>query len=338
MTDRITAWWSKSDARRAVVYSVAAIGGLAIGAVWFARSRPRSKILQQEGHPESNHPGPDFKKSTGRPEQRRAMADNDHVVSHADLHAPAIAPAARSLPFTQTELLPTPVGARPSNKKNERQMEQELLLDAETSQGLKCSDRSSAAATQNRWQYWIQTGCAILILISIVVFGATLARRLTALINAQRDSQSTALAAQQLSRTEQRAWVGMMDAVPMPLRSDGGGFAVKMQNTGWTPAFDVRFSAVITLAGNDTLMEAEGRGAATTFGILLPGEAYQTEVSFRTSPEAVKALVKHTQRAVGWLWMNYTDVFGTPHSSRSCFYWYPDLKSVKPCEAFNEMK
>jgi hypothetical protein len=35
--------------------------------------------------------------------------------------------------------------------------------------------------------------------------------------------------------------------------------------------------------------------------------------------------------------MTYTDVFKTPHSTRTCFYWYPDLKNVKPCEMLHEM-
>jgi hypothetical protein len=203
---------------------------------------------------------------------------------------------------------------------------------------LQSSSVSSPAAKRIRTQLWIQTGCTVLILIPVFFFGITLTRSLTALIQAQRDSQSAALASQQSFRTGQRAWVGMIDAVPLPLRRDGGGFTVRIQNTGMTPAFDVQFSAVITLAGSEPLAEAEGPAAVTQLGTLLPGAAYATDVLFRTSPEAVGALVKHEQRAVGWLRMTYTDEFKNPHSSRNCFYWYPDLKSVKPCEAFNETK
>ncbi len=155
----------------------------------------------------------------------------------------------------------------------------------------------------------------------------------------QHANQSAALASQQLLRTEQRAWVGMMDAVALPLRPDGGGFAVKVQNTGKTPAFDVQFSAVIIFSDSEKLGEARApnQGVVTPLAPLLPGAAYTTNVMFRTSPEAVRALVNHEQRAVGWLWMSYTDVFKTSHASRTCFYWYPDLRSVQPCETFNEM-
>jgi hypothetical protein len=131
----------------------------------------------------------------------------------------------------------------------------------------------------------------------------------------------------------------VMDAVPLPLLPNGGGFTVKVQNTGMTPAFDVQLSAVITFADSEKPSETEtpNLGAVTPLGTLLPGAAYTTDVWFRTSPEAVRGILDHQQRAVGFLWISYTDVFKTPHSSRTCFFWNPDLKSVKPCETFNEM-
>ncbi|MGA9564804.1 MAG: hypothetical protein WBS19_04695 [Candidatus Korobacteraceae bacterium] len=339
MLDRIAACWLMREGKRSRIYGVIAIAGVATGAVSFALSRYRRKVRELEWHADTNHPVADWKASMGGPDPNHALVHNKLAGSHADRPEAAIVPCSPSLSLTQAEeLIPAPVGAGASRKEEERQPEREVLpSEAGTSQGLKFSNGPSSAAMQNLWQSWIQTGCALIVIL-VVWFGVTFARRLTTLIEAQRDSQSATLASQQLSRTEQRAWVGMMDVVPMALRSDGGGFAVKMQNSGRTPAFDVQFSAVITIAENETLMKAEGGGPVTPLGTLLPGAAYSSDVLFRTSPEAVGALVQHRQRAVGWLWVTYTDVFETSHSSRSCFYWYPDLKSVKPCESFNEMR
>jgi hypothetical protein len=204
-----------------------------------------------------------------------------------------------------------------------------------TAYSYQVASTSPPAASWSRRHPWIQTGCTVLMVMLVACFGVTISRRLQALTEAQHANQSAALGSQQLLRTEQRAWVGMMDAVALPLRPDGGGFAVKVQNTGKTPAFDVQFSAMIIFSDSEKLggAEAPNQGVVTPLGTLLPGAAYTTNVLFRTSPEAVRALVNHEQRAVGWIWMSYTDVFKTPHASRNCFY----LSSVQPCETFNEL-
>lgn len=307
----------------------------------FSRTRRRSDVRVQDWHPERNHLGVDSGGLAGRPEQNNALVHDYPPVVGTNRHAPAIAASSRAIPSTRLEdVFPACVVANTSSNKEEHEPERQIVrFETKTSQSLELTSAPGPTAAWYRMHHWIQTGCAVLVVILVVFFGVTLSRRLQALTEAQHGSQSAALTSQQLTQTEQRAWVGMVDAVPLPLRSNGGGFTVKVQNTGKTPAFDVQFSAVITFADNEEPREAEtpNMGAMTPLGTLLPGAAYTTDVWFRTSPEAVRALLNHQQRAVGFVSMTYTDVFKIPHSTRTCFYWYPDLKNVKPCEMLHEM-
>ena len=340
MVDQIAARWSMREAKRSWIYGVIAVAGVVLGAGSLALSRQRPNLRGRPSTPGADTPPADGEESVERPARNESRLGDDLAAAGTDRHAEAMLASSPGLPMTQAdELLPDPVAVRPPRKNEEPGSDAGMLhAGTGTLRVLEFSSVPSPGAEGNFVQRWIQTGCTVLLLVLVLFFGITLSRSLTALIAAQRDSQSAALASQQLFRTGQRAWVGMIDAVPLPLRSDGGGFTLRMKNSGMTPAFDVQFSAVITLAGSEALTEAEWPVAATPLGTLLPGAAYATDVLFRTSPEAVGALGKHQQRAVGWLRMTYTDVFKTPHSSRSCFYWYPDLKSVTPCEAFNETK
>jgi len=339
MADRMAARWSMREAKHLWSYGAIAVAGAAFGAVSLALSRRRPNVREQLRHPGTDPPPDDLKESVGGPERNGARLRDDFAAGCTDSRSEAMLTSALGLPLTPAEeLLPEPIGARPSGKQGHhgRPEPGSVRSGTGTSQVFESSNVPSPAAARNRMQNWIQAGCTGLILILVVFFGITLTRSLSALIAVQRDSQTAALASQQLFRTEERAWVGMVDAVPLPLRNDGGGFTVRIQNTGRTPAFNMQFSAAITLAGSEPLTESEGPAAVTQLGTLLPGAAYATDVLFRTSPEAMGALVKHQQRAVGWLRMTYFDEFKNPHFTRSCFYWYPDLKSTKPCEAFNE--
>ena len=329
------------DVKDVRIYSVLGLVGLAIGAIIFSRIRRRSNVCAQDWHPERGHSGDGSGELDGRPEQNNPPVHDYLPVADTNRHVPAIVASSRVLPSTRSEAaFPAYIGTQSSFNKEEHQSERRIVrVETKISQAMELTSVPGPTAAWYRMHHWIQTGCALLVVILVVFFGVTLSRRLRALTEAHHGSQSAALALQQLTRTEQRAWVGMMEAVPLPLRPNGGGFTVKVQNTGKTPAFDVQFSAVITFADNEKLSEAEtpDMGHGTPLGTLLPGASYTTDVFFRTSPEAVRALVNHQQRAVGLLWMGYTDVFNTPRSSRTCFYWYPDLKSVKPCETFHEM-
>jgi|GEM_PF-3708999 len=329
------------DEKSVRIYSALGIAGLAIGAVLFSRTRRRSDVRVQDWHPERNHLGVDSGGLAGRPDQNNALVHDYPPVAGSNLHAPAIVPSYGALPLPRSDdNFPARVMLyAPGNNQQREPERQTVRFETKTSHALEISTVPGPTPAWYRVHSWIQTGCAVLVVILVVFFGVTLSRRLQALTEAQHGSQSATLTSQQLTRTEQRAWVGMMDAVPLPLRPNGGGFTIKVQNTGKTPASDVQFSAVITFADNDKFNEAEtpNMGAMTPLGTLLPGAAYTTDVWFRTSPEAVRALLNHQQRAVGLLSMTYTDVFKTPHSTRTCFYWYPDLKNVKPCEMLHEM-
>ncbi len=330
------------DGKNVRIYSVLGLAGMAIGAIVLSRRRRRSNALGEDRQPEGKQSRDATREPPGRAEHGNAPIQGYVALPDTNRDIPAVVVTTRPDPPSEPgDQFPASVPPREPVREEALKPEPQIVpLETKASETPELARVSSSMAAGQRTHQWIQTGCAVLAVFLIVFFGVRLSRRLQALTEAQHGSESATVASQELTRTEQRAWVGMMEAVPLPLRPDGGGFTIKVQNTGKTPAVDVRLSAVIGFADNESLNEAEipNAGLVTPLGTLLPGAAYTTDVLFRTSPAAVRALANHQHRAVGLLWISYTDVFKTSHSSRTCFYWYSDLKAVKPCEAFNEMK
>lgn len=318
------------------IYGALALVGLAMGAMFFSQKLRRSNGRRQCWLAERN----DSRADSGLEQDKSPVQDHGPATDTSP-DVSAVGGPSPALRSTQAEVdFPAAVVTHASGNNEEHLAERQIVrLETTTSQASELASVAAPTAAWYRVHDWIQTGCAVLVVILIVFFGVTLSRRLQALTEAQHDSQSASRAAQQLTRSEQRPWVGMIDAVPLPLRPDGGGFTIKVQNTGLTPAYDVQFSGVIMFADNDSLSEDQipEMAVMTPLGPLVPGASYTTGIFFRTSPRAILALVNRQQRAVGVLRMTYTDAFKTPHSSRACFYWFPDLKTVKPCETLNDI-
>ncbi len=147
------------------------------------------------------------------------------------------------------------------------------------------------------------------------------------------------LVLQQGMQTDQRAWVGLTEAVVQPLTASGGGFTIKLQNTGKTPALDLQISDIITIEDINQLADLEepNMTALSSAGTLMPGAVYTTDVWFKTSPDAVSSLTHDQLGAVNFIRLTYKDVFQRPHSTKVCFYWRSGLSRVKPCDGYNEL-
>ncbi len=153
----------------------------------------------------------------------------------------------------------------------------------------------------------------------------------------QQASQTQTYQSEQARQLDQRAWVGLAQTSLRPITETGGGFTVRIQNSGKTPASSVRVASIIELQKLDELTDvpaSEERPQAEA-GVLMPGGVVSVPVWFQSSPEAIEDLLAGKVRAVNYVTVTYTDIFKQQHTTRACFYWYGTLRTVQSCERFN---
>ena len=140
---------------------------------------------------------------------------------------------------------------------------------------------------------------------------------------------------QQSQQNGQRAWVGLAEAKVLLLTGGGGGFDIRLQNTGNTPAFDVQLSNVVHFSDRrDTAPTTEPTSdTPIKLGNLMPGASYMTNVWFKPST----AVLDQQVRVIDLLLVSYKDVFQKPHTTKACFYWYGRLSNVRSCDDHNEI-
>ncbi|MGA2373304.1 MAG: hypothetical protein ACLPPV_09470 [Candidatus Korobacteraceae bacterium] len=191
---------------------------------------------------------------------------------------------------------------------------------------------------QRRVMSWITAIGALVAAIAVIGFGISLQRQLGKLhIQLVQSSEATTRMLQDEMRTDQRAWVGLTEATVRPLTASGGGFTIKLQNTGKTPALDLQVADVATIEDLDQAGPAQEPNVTASAGTLMPGAVYTTDVWFTTSPDAVSGLTKDRLRAANYVYVTYKDVFQKTHATKACFYWRKSLPRVKPCDSYNEL-
>ena len=149
--------------------------------------------------------------------------------------------------------------------------------------------------------------------------------------------QLTWAAAEGPMQMEQRAWIGFSPPQTHPLISDGGGFGIELRNFGRTPALQTLVTDYVVIEELDKLTGAQETPSyhPVNVGTLMPGNAFATEVRFKTSAEGVQSLSAGKVRVVNYAVVTYEDIFHRKHTSRSCFYWHGGLPAPLPCEDFN---
>lgn len=191
---------------------------------------------------------------------------------------------------------------------------------------------------QRRVMSWMTAVGALVAAIAVIAFGISLERQLgklhTQLI---QSSEATTRILQDGMRTDQRAWVGLTEATVHPLTANGGGFTIKLQNTGKTPALDLQVADVATIEDVDQAGPQQEPNVTSSAGTLMPGGVYTTDVWFTTSPDAVAGLTKDRLRAANYVYVTYKDVFQKTHATKACFYWRKSMTRVKPCDTYNEL-
>ncbi len=185
---------------------------------------------------------------------------------------------------------------------------------------------------------WIITIGAVITAVAILFFGISLYRQMRKLsAQVTQSSEASKLAIESGIRTDQRAWVGLTEATVHPLNANGGGFTIKLQNTGKTPATDLQIADVITIEDTDELAPLQDPNITTNAGTLMPGAVYTADVWFKTSPEVVTGLTRERLRAANYVYVTYKDIFKQTHTTKACFYWHGGMAKTKPCDRYNEV-
>jgi hypothetical protein len=157
---------------------------------------------------------------------------------------------------------------------------------------------------------------------------------------AASSTQAVLAAAQETTRVDQQAWVGLPLPTAYPLSKEGGGFAIKLRNFGNTPALNVRITDYVVIEDLDQL-DGMQEGESTrpmAAGTLMPGSDFDTDIGFRTSPEGVTSLAQGKVRAVNYAIVTYEDIYHRKHITQSCFYWHGGLHAPLPCDRFNTVE
>jgi hypothetical protein len=219
-----------------------------------------------------------------------------------------------------------------------------ILSSAEGPPGQETAPAASSAR-KRAWYRRLRATDYIIAVVAVMVvvvvaYISVAFRRLTNNMTAQLDqSVATMQELRQEVRVDQRAWIGLTEATIQPLTSDGGGFTIKLQNTGKTPALDVQVAAAITLEDIAQPLgpRAPNPAGGSSAGTMMPGSGYTTDVWFRTSPETLSSLAHEETRVVNLVLVTYKDVFQAPHSSTICFYWHSSVSRVMPCDSYNQL-
>jgi len=191
---------------------------------------------------------------------------------------------------------------------------------------------------QSRVTGWITAIGALIAALAVVCFGISFERQMGKLrTQLTQSSEARTQMLQDEMRTDQRAWVGLTEATVRPLTANGGGFTIKLQNTGKTPALDLQVADVATIEDIDQSGPLQEPNVTAAAGNLMPGAIYTTDVWFTTSPDAVAGLTRDRLRAANYVYITYKDVFQKPHATKACFYWRKSLPRVKPCDRYNEL-
>jgi hypothetical protein len=186
--------------------------------------------------------------------------------------------------------------------------------------------------------FWIAAMIAFVVAVAMLGFGISLHRQMKKLsADVTQSSEANKQAIEAGIQRDQRAWVGLSETTVHPLADGGGGFTIKFQNTGKTPALDMQFADVITIEDTDQVAPSQEPNITAAAGTLMPGASYSADVWFKTSPEVVTGLTRGKLRASNYVYVTYKDIFKQTHTTKACFYWHGGLVKPKACDRYNEL-
>ena len=184
---------------------------------------------------------------------------------------------------------------------------------------------------------WIVSACMVVLAVTAVYFALKSNEYHRARQQILVNSRATSSVAGDWIGADQRPWIGLTRPTAYPLTSAGGGFAIKLQNFGKTPALNVLITDYVSIEDLVQLtgMQEVANSTLLTAGTLMPDDRFDTNVWFKTSQDGITSLARGKVRAVNYAQITYEDVFHHKHTTQSCFYWHGGLQTPLPCERFN---
>ncbi len=216
---------------------------------------------------------------------------------------------------------------RPSAKTSTRSLE----ISPHSDNNRHARDPAPSETRSQGVPYWIAT---ILLSATAVVslYCGAMLRKAPAVPPSSLDS-TTVAQTNQMPPDDYRPSVDLLQAVPQPLSSNGGGFTIKLYNSGKRPALDVRIQDIIRIADLNQEPDIPQLESAPVLavGTMLPEADFSTQVGFRASPLTVAALREGRARVINYLLLTFEDQSHRSHTVRQCFYWHSGLQAPDPC-------
>jgi hypothetical protein len=148
------------------------------------------------------------------------------------------------------------------------------------------------------------------------------------------------------SRIDQRAWIGMGDAVIATNNSSQIKISVTLKNVGKTPAINIiaeTSASSLPLDKPINNRDIEYKGEPAYMGALSPSVNTPITIAINFAPETgkIKALIEALKEERRVLYIlarvTYSDIFGESHWLHFCMFVDKDLVSSHACGVYNEV-
>lgn len=159
-------------------------------------------------------------------------------------------------------------------------------------------------------------------------------------------TKQTALTAEIASRHRDRAYVALADSQSAPVYGVGTPLSVvfTFKNVGVTPAYNVRFSSLLLVAGPNPTEEdiRTGLDDLGQMGTLAPSvpvpvhcNAHHEGGQAALTREGIQALHRRETSIIAAARLVYDDVFGTAHETRIAFHFDTEVMGFRFAPFYN---
>ena len=182
---------------------------------------------------------------------------------------------------------------------------------------------------------WAVAAGFVLLVAGVIFQNIQLARQEQTLSQLAQSTSKLAASMLDARSAEERPWVTLSDLVPQPLSIAPGAFGISLQNTGKTPAVDVKIAATASVVDAPNAASLPAIGSVNhVAGTLFPGAQFRSVLDFRPSAPVFTALFRGQARLQVHVSVSYEDTQRNSHVTQSCWLWAPALRRIDPCSGF----
>ena len=182
---------------------------------------------------------------------------------------------------------------------------------------------------------WAVAGGLVLLVAGVILQNIQLARQGQAITQMVQSTSKLAASLSDARLSQERPWVTLSGVTPQLLSVAPGSFDFSLQNTGRTPAVDVKITATAQVIGAPNAASLPPIGSVThAAGTLFPGAQFRSVLDFRPSAPVFTALFRGQGRLEVHVNVSYQDVQRNSHVTQSCWQWAPALRRMDSCSGF----